>query len=623
MSTTTPSKALVPVGPSRKGRAAYVTKQAASTAGWQVVRSPLYAWRVVLHGCRGTWYTLPPLIGFIWAGDKREAARQKLKAGQADAYSKLNDKWWHAVVLRSCLVFGPPLLILASLYNRIGPTAYGIVGGTLLLALAFIGSRIHGETILDIAPPRRKDLTQERLDDALRARGLIRKPRDEYDSYGTSVEIRELPHREGSGIEVLFDLPPGSNRTALDVVAQKEGLASELGVLSEQLVLQTTREHAGQVRLWLADEDPFAGGAATSPYPSEKRTDVWEGFRIGTDARGDEAVIPMVWESHFIGGLPRQGKSTIGRLAAAHVALDPYCDCVVLDFKGGKDWKPMLKFASRSVLGADPEDVKATLETLRDLVRMMDERYKLIQSLDDEECPDGKLTPELAESRGLRPVAVFIDELQEALAACDKQERKELEEMLARLARKGPACGIIILVMSQRPDAKSVPAQFRGVVSTRIAVHSADRISSDLVLGEGASARGLNAARLPHLDASSGMAAQAMVVCGASSGQTVKVDWLSLPDFRAICERGYLLRSAAGTLREEEDKAPVNLLDVVIRELEKQDGLSAEALCERIRDFEEIKPVSLGKRLAGMGLRSKETNAGRRYFLAAARAALG
>lgn len=620
MATTTPSKALVPVGPSRKGRAAYVTKKAASTAGWQVARSPLYAWRVFLQGCRGTWYTLPPLLGFIWAGDKREAAHQKLRAGHADAYDKLHDKWWHAVVLRISLVVGPPLLILASLYNRIGPTAYGIVGGTLLLGLAFIGSRIRGETILDITPPVRRDLTQERLDDIFRALGLLKRPKDDIDGYATSLEIRSVPAIVDGGTEIIAMLPPGAGKSASHVIAKREEIAAELGVELSQLDIQKMPGMgAGGFRMWVAEEDPFDRPAVQSPYLEDKRTSVFDGFRIGINARNSVVNVPMMNGSLLVSGLSGEGKSTIGRLGATAMALDPYCEVVLIDPKASADWKPLVQLAARAVRGAGPEQVDAALETLRDLVRTMNQRYLEIEDL----APDGNVTRELAEEHGYRPIGVLVDELQQLLLCCDAKQRRELSSLLTQITNMGRQAGIFVLAMTQRPSNTSVPTDFRGSVGSRIAVRCADPSSSDIVLGEGAAAAGSDASKLPHLDPESGKASQAIVRLGNGRDETVMVDWISLSDFAELCERGMQLRAAAGSLREEQDKAPVNLLDVVIRELEKQDGLSAEALCERIRDFEEIKPVSLGKRLAGMGLRSKETNAGRRYFLAAARAALG
>lgn len=616
-----PSKALERYKPPVKSRAAYVAKQAASTATFHAARSPKHAGRMLLHSARGTVYTVPQVVRWVSSPNRREVVNKAKQGTSAKALESASNALIMSIVLRLALLVGPAAVGLTWLYQRMGTWAYVCFGGAILLITAVVGSRLSGTALVEKADPRRGDLTKERLNDAFQAVGLLKRPKADGDTYATELIIQQLPCQTFGpvpGVEAIVDLPPGSAKTAADVVANRGALAAELAVKAEQLVVEAGQEHEGQVLLWLASRDPFAGDPVLSGYPKEKRTNVWEGVRLGTDARGNPVELPLVWESWFIAGTPRRGKSSIGRLIASVGALDPYCDVAVIDAKGGKDWKPLEKLSGRFVLGSDPEPI---LETLADLVRLMNERYDIIQTLDDEQCPDGRITPELAETHDLRPVLVLFDELQEALAACDAKQRKIMEETISRLARKGPAAGIIGVVMSQRPDAKTIPAQFRGVVSTRVAVQCTDRQSSDLVLGEGSSARGLNASRLPFVD---GEAARCIAVSGAF-GSTVKTDWLPLAEFKALCERGYLLRSAANTLRSEEQKATNNLLDAAIACLEVQDNLTPTDLASAIAALtgDQYTAKELGEELARIGLSSKHNGKRREFRLRDARATFG
>lgn len=601
---------------SKRARVAYVAKQAGSTAGWQVLKSPLYMWRVIVHSVRGGFYTLVPLISFVWAGDKRVAAQQKLKTGHADAYDKLHTKWMHAVVLRSTLVVGPTAFVLLSLGNVVGRWAFVIMGAVAVAAFAFIGSRLQGETITDPTPPKRRDLTQDRLDETFRALNLLKKPRGE-DTYATELEIRDLPRTVDGGTEILCSLPPGTGKTASDVIAKREEIAAELGVSASQVTIDRDKGSAGAFKLWVADKDPFDCAASVSPYVKLQPTSVFDGFRLGINARGKVVTVPMLNGSTLVGGLPGQGKTTVGRCAAAAIALDPFCDVVLIDPKASADWKALVQLCARAVRGAGPEQVKEAIETLEDLVRTMSQRY-----LDLEDASaTGSVTRELAALKRFRPIACLMDELQALLMAADGKQRTKLAQLMTQITNMGRQSAIYVIALTQRPSAQSVPSDFRGSVGQRIAVRCADPDSSNIVLGEGAASSGSDASLLPEVVEGQKEPAQAIVRRGAGADQHVMVDWISLEDFARICARGVELRNEAGTLRDEEEQQAVNLLDFVVRELEKQDGLTSTQIIERIPDYKTDKPLtptSFGIKMKQAGVKPDNR---RRYLLADVRRA--
>jgi S-DNA-T family DNA segregation ATPase FtsK/SpoIIIE len=600
----------------KRARVAHVTKSAASTAGWQMLKSPLYLWRVIMHSCRGALYTFVPLVTFMWAGDKRTAAQQKLATGHADAYDKLHTKWWHAVVLRSTLVLGPPGFVLVALGNVVGRWAFVILGTVSTAVLAFIGSRLVGETITDPTPPKRRDLTQDRLDATFRALGLLKKPKDD-DTYASELEIRELPKSVDGGTLIQASLPPGTGKTASHVIAKREEIAAELGVSTPQVVIEKDRGSAGAFSLWLADTDPFDCYACPSPYIQGERTSVFDGFRIGVNPRGKVVTVPMMNGSTLVGGLPGQGKTTIGRCGASAIALDPYCDVVLIDPKASADWRALVQLCARAVRGAGPEQVKEAIETLEDLVRTMTQRYLDLEDV----SASGSVTRELAAQKRFRPIACLMDELQALLMAADGKQRSKLASLMTQITNMGRQAGIYVIALTQRPSAQSVPSDFRGSVGQRIAARCADPDSSDIVLGEGAAKNGADASLLPEVVEGQKEPAQAIVRRGAGADEHVMVDWISLEDFAAICARGVELRNEAGTLRDEEEQQAVNLLDFVIRELEKQDGLTSTEIIARIPDYKTDKPLtptSFGIKMKQAGVKPDNR---RRYLLADVRRA--
>ena len=72
------------------------------------------------------------------------------------------------------------------------------------------------------------------------------------------------------------------------------------------------------------------------------------------------------------------------------------------------------------------------------------------------DLPHG-VTPELASDPrlGLHPIAAAIDECQIAFEY--PVYGKEVEEIATDLTKRGPALGMLLILATQRPDARSIP----------------------------------------------------------------------------------------------------------------------------------------------------------------------
>jgi DNA segregation ATPase FtsK/SpoIIIE, S-DNA-T family len=121
--------------------------------------------------------------------------------------------------------------------------------------------------------------------------------------------------------------------------------------------------------------------------------------------------------------------------------------------------------------------------------------------------------------------------------------REQAVENLARLARRAPAAGFILNAASQRPDADSVPAKLREIITYRYCTQVVDRTSSDMVLGKGKAAQGADASILSEDHKGVGV-----LVTGPGSFEIVRCDYMDLPTFTTVCTHGRALRVAAGTL---------------------------------------------------------------------------
>jgi S-DNA-T family DNA segregation ATPase FtsK/SpoIIIE len=377
------------------------------------------------------------------------------------------------------------------------------------------------------------------LTDALRAAGLVKTD--------ATPQLVTPPLRDGNGWALTLDLPRGGGKTAADVIAKRDTVAAELGVDEIQVIMSRVRAaaggHAGRLSVWVADDDPYLGPPNPSPLTKAEQFSVWDPIPFGRDARGRRILLYLMWQSMFFGGLPRRGKTFAQRLPSAAGVLDAYVRHYVADGKGGADWRPMRGVAHRLVIGAEDEAIEQFLTMLNELITEMGRRFAILGTLPTSVCPEGKLTPDISRRYDMPVIFITIDELQEYLSAMTTAVREEAVENLARLARRAPAAGFILNAASQRPDADSVPAKLREIITYRYCTQVVDRTSSDMVLGKGKAAQGADASILSEDHKGVGV-----LVTGPGSFEIVRCDYMDLPTFAKVCTHGRVLRVAAGTL---------------------------------------------------------------------------
>jgi S-DNA-T family DNA segregation ATPase FtsK/SpoIIIE len=245
---------------------------------------------------------------------------------------------------------------------------------------------------------------------------------------------------------------------------------------------------------------------------------------------------------------------------AAGLILDPHTRLYVADFKAGKDWDAAADVAHRFMSGDEAEHVLALVGWLVELVSEVQGRYRRMRELDNETCPESKVTPAMSRDLALdMPItALFLDEVQVPLEDRTpvKVEGKKLTageyvgELLTWLAKKGPAAGIVLVLATQRPDSKTIPSGLRAVLGSRFALRVMDWRDSNIVLGEQMNTRGYDSSRLlashkgvgilrPDGDAQTGADVLAL---------TVRTYYMPNEDWQTICARGRELRRSAGRL---------------------------------------------------------------------------
>ncbi|MBV9141310.1 MAG: hypothetical protein JO115_10395 [Pseudonocardiales bacterium] len=510
-----------------------------------------HAWRAPAYGLALGWWTLRGVARAIAAGvgwvsvrteyhplitAAREAKRWDLVRDliaerRALARIRIKTTAWLAVSGGSAAAAG--IVLLGKVVGWAALTGAGL--GALWLG------RPRTTPVLPPGPalPVALELSADMLTDALRAAGLVKAD--------ATPQLVTPPLRDGNGWAVTLDLPRGGGKTAADVIAKRDTVAAELGVDEIQVIMSRVRAaaggHAGRLSVWVADDDPYLGAPNPSPLSTAEQFSVWDPIPFGRDARGRRIMLGLMWQSMFFGGLPRRGKTFAQRLPSAAGVLDPYVRHYVADGKGGADWRPMRGVAHRLVIGAEDEAIERFLAMLDELITEMGRRFAVLGTLPTSVCPEGKLTPEISRRHDMPVIFITIDELQEYLSAMPAPLKEETVEKLARLARRAPAAGFILNAASQRPDADSVPAKLREIITYRYCTQVVDRTSSDMVLGKGKAAQGADASILSEDHKGVGV-----LVTGPGSFEIVRCDYMDLPTFATVCAHGRALRVAAGTL---------------------------------------------------------------------------
>ena len=127
--------------------------------------------------------------------------------------------------------------------------------------------------------------------------------------------------------------------------------------------------------------------------------------------------------------------------------------------------------------------------------------------MDDELCPDSKVTPEIARDPvyGMPLRVIGIDEVQNYLGMgvpLDVEEPKGTKigtrvcELLTYIAKTGPAAGYSLVLATQKPDAKVIPDGLRGQLGTRFALKVMAYQASETILGAGTYKAGMDASRM-------------------------------------------------------------------------------------------------------------------------------
>jgi DNA segregation ATPase FtsK/SpoIIIE, S-DNA-T family len=513
---------------------------------YHLTRTPKYAGRLAWRAPRGAGKAISGYGRWLFDLQGEQLRQATADQNNAELYlkvAKLRDQRvrWRGFITTALLVVLAPALVLGWLA---APHPARIL--TLAALVTILGGygRPPDKPLLDTAVvvPRVARLTSDVVVRALSVLGLAGINQAIARNGTRAINFPAPIVRDGPGWRADVDLPYGV--TAGEVLDRRDKLASGLG---RPLGCVWPEGHPdvspSRLVLWVGDQDMATSRQPVWPLLKATSVDLAKPFPFGTDPRGRVVTMELPYTNLLVGSIPGYGKTSAIVLPMLVAGLDPYAQVWGYEFKGTGGLDPLAKVCARYASGQDDDTAEEGLLVLRELRKECQRRATIIKGLPRAVCPDNKVTPQLARRKGLglHWLVVGFDECQELFA--HPEFGKEAGDLAEKIIKLGRALGVILLLATQRPDAKSLPTGVSANVGTRYCLRVMGQVENDMILGTSAYRNGLRATMFSRKDKGVGY-----LVGATDEAQIVRTFYLNGPTIEAIAERARTVRQAAGTL---------------------------------------------------------------------------
>lgn len=537
----------------RRKAADWHVKRARHHVAYHGVRSP---WRIA----QMLWWAGAGLFGIVyaqfswwWLAESTFLRHKAIADGDTGKYLSLNKHARDVRLVRGLILLGElgALIGLGSYVSTVRiPAGLFVVPLWLPVALAAVPllawvGRPEDKPILTsaVVPTSVERLTVALIVRALGVLGIAEMNKALREEPDKAIQTIDGPMRDGPGWLWRGDLPPGV--TAGEVSEKRENLASGLRRPLGCVWPETDhKRHPGALNLFVGDEDMTTAEQPAWPLARRGTVNMFKPTLFGYDPRGKAVNVLLMFASVVIGAVPRMGKTFLLRLLLLIAALDVRSEIHAYDLKGTGDLAPARVVAHAYGVGDEPEDMARMIADFRALKQELRRRTKIIRDIaeaDPLRCPENKITDELASDPrlGLHPVVIAVDECQ--IAFEHPAYGGEFEAICTDLAKRGPALGIIIILATQRPDAKSIPPGIRANAVLRMCLYVTGQVENDMVLGTSQYKQGIRATMF-------GSEAKGVLYFGGEGmrPRIMRAQYIDGPQSRLIFARARLMRERAG-----------------------------------------------------------------------------
>jgi DNA segregation ATPase FtsK/SpoIIIE, S-DNA-T family len=551
-------------------------------AAYHGVRAPMYVALTLWWALVGVARTAGRVLAWWHVPGMAQLERQAAADGLLSDHLRIHKAGREVRTTRGMILAACAVVVVAALVilSRAPVWAWILLAVVALPLLARAG-RPAGKPIVTAAtlPATVQAPDQDVITRALGSVGIA--GIDRWLRDGRPLVFPSPVREDGPGWRAEVDLPFGV--TAAQVIDRREQLASGLRrPLGSVWPEPVTSEHAGRLELWVGRQDVAKSRQAPWPLLRGGQADIFQPVPFGTDVRGRVVPVKLIYGNALLGSIPRAGKTAAVRVLACAAALDPLTEVWVAELKGSGDLDPLERVSHRFVSGVDDPSIAYAAESLKLLRAEIMKRTERLKALDRAVCPDKRVTRQIAAKRSLKlwPLVCIIDEAQNLFA--DPEHGKAAGADAEFCIKIGPAFGVILIIATQRPDAKSLPTGVSANVSIRFCLKVMGQVETDMILGTSAYKNGLRPTTLrADLDAGIGF-----LVGAGPAPQVVRTFYLDMHAAERVAIRARALREAAGTVTghatEAADEGTRDVLTDVLAVLGSDAGLQWADLAARL-----------------------------------------
>ncbi len=210
---------------------------------------------------------------------------------------------------------------------------------------------------------------------------------------------------------------------------------------------------------------------------------------VGKDTTGRPYIADLAKMPHLlVAGATGQGKSVCLNAMLTSLLLDKTPDELKLLLVDPKRVEMGMYEDESHLVHPVVKEVQDAKNALNWAVHEMDERYTRMSRLNTKNITgynqrlaslQGKLPPDLADLEPMPYIAIVIDELADLMLQC----RKDVEPCIIRLAQLARACGIHMIIATQRPSVDVVTGLIKANFPCRICFRVSSRQDSMTTLG--------------------------------------------------------------------------------------------------------------------------------------------
>ena len=199
------------------------------------------------------------------------------------------------------------------------------------------------------------------------------------------------------------------------------------------------------------------------------------GAYCGRDMKNDPIFFDLEQCPHiFIAGTTGSGKSVLMRNLIISIAkLNSNVEFILIDPKKGAEFGIYENKVNISVICGKKviKNSDEVYDLMKKLVDEMERRYKILDS--------NKVAKNNQLKEPLSNVVVVIDEVADLFAS-----NKNIEDLIIRIAQKGRASGIFLILATQTPNSEILSQNLRANIPTRIALKTISSPQSKVIMDE-------------------------------------------------------------------------------------------------------------------------------------------